>query len=144
LWITVAVIGGLLAMALWPSTLPVDAVAVSRGPLIVTVDEEGTTRVRDRFVVSAPVSGRVLRIALEPGDQGKRGGVVAKVRAEAPPLLDARTRAELQAAAESARAALGRARADEERAKASQAQAERELNRVRPLVKNDLVTRQEV
>ena len=56
------------------------------------------TRVRDRFVVSAPVAGRVLRIELEPGDAVKRGQVVARVRAEAPPLLDARTRAEAQAA----------------------------------------------
>ena len=65
---------------------------VARGPLVVTVDEEGVTRVRDRFVVSAPVSGRVLRIELEPGDRVKRGQVVARVRAEPPPLLDARTR----------------------------------------------------
>ena len=87
------------------------------------------TRVRDRFVVSAPVTGRVLRIELEPGDGVKRGDVVARVRAEAPALLDARTRAEAQAAVESARAALGRARAEEQRARAALAQAERELAR---------------
>ena len=115
-WISAAVIGGLLAVALWPTTLAVDVAAVARGPLVVTIDEEGMTRVRDRFVVSAPLTGRVLRIELEPGDPVKRGQVVARVRAEAPPLLDARTRAEAQAAIESARAALGRARAEEERA----------------------------
>ena len=81
------------------------------------------TRVRDRFVVSAPVAGRVLRIELEPGDRVTRGQVVARVRAEAPPLLDARTRAEAQAGVESARAALGRARAEEQRARATLAQA---------------------
>ena len=84
--------------------------------MLVTVDEEGVTRVRDRFLVSAPVSGRILRIELEPGDRVRRGQVVAHVRAEAPPLLDARTRAEAEAGVEGARASLGRARAEEQRA----------------------------
>ena len=67
----------------------------TRGPLLVTVDEEGETRVRDRFVVSAPVAGRVLRIELEPGDRGRRGEtVVATFLPAAAALLDARTRAE--------------------------------------------------
>jgi HlyD family secretion protein len=143
-WISVAVIGGLLAVALWPTTLPVDVAVVSHGPLVVTIDEEGMTRVRDRFVVSAPLTGRVLRIELEPGDPVKRGQVVARVRAETPPLLDARTRAEAQAAVESARAALGRARAEEERAKATLAQVRRELARFRDLARDGLTTRQEI
>ena len=89
--------------ALWPRpTVRSTSATVARGPLVVTVDEEGVTRVRDRFVVSAPVAGRVLRIELEPGDRVTRGQVVARVRAEAPPLLDARTRAEAEAAVESA------------------------------------------
>ena len=119
--------------------------AVSRGPLVVTVDEEGVTRVRDRFIVSAPVSGRVLRIELEPGDRVKRGQVVARVRAEAPPLLDARTRAEAQAAVESARAALGRARAEEQRARATlDTGPARESTRVRALVEDRVIARQEL
>src|SRR5688572_5927269 len=88
--LAVAVVGGLLAVAMWPTTIPVDVGAVSRGALVVTIDEEGVTRVRDRFVVSAPVSGRVLRIELNPGDRVRRGEVVARVRAEPPSLLDAR------------------------------------------------------
>jgi HlyD family secretion protein len=142
--ISAGVIALLLAVALWPTTTPVEVGVVSRGSVIVTVDEEGITRVRDRFVVSAPVSGRVLRIELEPGDPVKRGQVVARVRAETPPLLDARTRAEAQAAIESARAALGRARAEEQRAKATLAQAEREAGRIRTLAQDGLSTRQEV
>jgi HlyD family secretion protein len=143
-WISVAVVGGLLAVALWPTTAPVDVAVVSRGPLVVTIDEEGMTRVRDRFVVSAPLTGRVLRIELEPGDPVKAGQVVARVRAEASPLLDARTRAEAQAAVESAKAALGRARAEEERAKAALAQLRRELARLRELAKDGLTTQQEI
>ena len=99
---------------------------------------------RDRFVVSAPVSGRVLRIELEPGDRVTRGQVVARVRAEAPPLLDARTRAEAEAVVESARAALGRARAEEQRAKATLEQAQRDLTRVRPLAEDRVIAKQEL
>jgi HlyD family secretion protein len=142
--ISVAVVAGLLAIALWPTTMPVEAGTIARGPLVVTVDEEGTTRVRERFVVSSPVAGRVLRIELDPGDVVKRGEVVARVRAEAPPLLDQRARAEGQAAIESARAALGRARAEEQRARASLAQLQRELTRVRELAQNRVVSAQEL
>ena len=64
-----AVVGGLLARgAVAGDDRGRCRARLSRGPLVVTVDEEGLTRVRDRFVVSAPVGGRVLRIELEPGD----------------------------------------------------------------------------
>ncbi len=139
-----AVIAGLLAIALWPRATTVEAGAVSRGALVVTVDEEGTTRVRDRFIVSSPLAGRVLRIELEPGDSVKRGQTVASVRAEVPPLLDERARAEAQAAVDSARAALGRARAEEERTRATLAQQQRELTRVRELAQNRVVSSQEL
>jgi HlyD family secretion protein len=142
--IPVLVVGGLLAVALWPKTVGVELGVVSRGPLMVTVDEEGMTRVRDRFVVSSPVAGRVLRIELEPGDTVTRGQVVAHVRAETPPLLDERTRAEAQAAIESARAALGRARAEEQRARATLAQLQRELTRIRELAQSRVVSAQEL
>jgi HlyD family secretion protein len=129
-----ACVAGLLAVALWPETLEVDVAAVSRGQLVVTVDEEGRTRVRDRFIVSAPLSGRVLRIEIEAGDAVRRGDVVARIQPETPPLLDVRARAEAQAAVESAEAALGRARAEEQRARTALAQAEREMERSRKLV----------
>jgi HlyD family secretion protein len=129
----VAAVGGLLAMAFWPETVPVDVATVSRGALVVTIDEEGRTRVRDRFVVSAPVAGRVLRIGLEPGDPVRRGDVVARIQSAPAPLLDARIRAEGQAAVESAGAALERARAEEQGARAALAQAERERARSRTL-----------
>jgi HlyD family secretion protein len=125
--------GGLLALALWPDTLVVDVETAARGPLVVTVDEEGRTRVRDRFVVSAPVSGRVLRIELEPGDRVARGDVVARLDAGFTPLLDARSREDARAAIEAARASVGRARAEEDRARAALAQADRELERARRL-----------
>src|SRR6187455_2530873 len=137
------VIAVLVGVVLWPTAVHVDVAGVSTGPLVVTVDEEGVTRVRDRFIVSAPVTGRVLRIELEPGDCVKRGQVVARVRAEAPPLLDTRTRTEADAVVESARAALGRARAEEQRARAALEQAQRDLVRVGSLVEDRVIAKQE-
>jgi HlyD family secretion protein len=143
-WLVLAVVAGLTTVALWPETVPVDVATVRRGPLLLTIDEEGETRIRDRFVVSSPVTGRVERIELEPGDVVKAGQVVARVRPEAAPLLDARTRAEIQAAAESAKATVGRARAEEQRARNALAHAEREQRRTSDLAESGLVTRQEV
>jgi HlyD family secretion protein len=139
-----AIILGLIGIVSWPRTMEVDVATIARGPLVVTVDEEGVTRVRERFIVSAPVSGRVLRIELEPGERVKRGEVVARVRAEAAPLLDARTRAEAEAVVESARAALGRARAEEGRARATLDKSRQDLARVRPLADSRVVARQEL
>ena len=144
LWAGILVVAGLTAVAMWPRAIPVDVSTVQRGSLVVTVDEEGRTRVRDRFVVSAPVGGRVLRIELEPGDSVTRSAIVARMRAEAPPLLDARTREEAQAAVESARALLGRARAELQGARTAAAQAQRELARVRELARNELTTQREI
>ena len=138
-----ALVLALLAVALWPQAITVEVGQVSRGPLVVTVDEEGETRVHDRFVVSAPVSGRVLRIDLEPGDAVVRGKtVIARVQADAPPLLDARTRAEAEAAVDTARGAVGRAQAEEQRARASLDLANADLARERRLEASGLTTRQ--
>ena len=140
-----AVIAGLIAVVLWPTTFQVDVASVSRGPLVVTVDEEGVTRVRDRFVVSAPVSGRVLRIELEPGDRVKRGQVVARVRAGSAAAARCADRGpRRRPCVESARAALGRARAEEQRAKATLDQARRDLARVRPLADDRVIAKQEL
>ncbi|MDP2391116.1 MAG: hypothetical protein Q8N52_12375, partial [Acidobacteriota bacterium] len=93
--LVVLVVGAVVAVALWPAPVPVDVMPSTRGPLAVTVDDEGETRVRHRYVVSAPLTGRVLRSELEAGDPVVRGTtVVARVRAEAPALMDARSRAE--------------------------------------------------
>ncbi len=143
--IGVGVVATLLVVALRPTVIDVDETAVSRGPMSVTIDEEGETRIRHRFVVSAPVSGRLQRIDLEPGDPVVAGRtVVARVQAGAPPLLDARTRAEAEAARSAAEASLGRARADEQRTLAELDLARRDLTRERELDKSGLTTRQAV
>jgi HlyD family secretion protein len=109
------VVGGLVAGGLWlarPRPVPVEAAAVTRGDLQVTLDQEGKTRVRQRYVVSAPVSGRVLRIGLEPGDRVTAGQTeVARLLPDAPPLLDARSRAGAEARVKAAAAGVDQARA---------------------------------
>ena len=139
-----AVVLLLLAFAPWPKPVQVDVGTVTRGPLVVTVDDEGKTRVRDRFVVSTPVGGRVLRIELEPGDRVARGAVVARVRAEMPALLDARSRGEAQAAVDAAQATVGQARAEEQRARTTLAQVQRDASRLRELARTAVVSQQEL
>jgi len=143
--LVVLVVGGVVAIALWPARVPVDVMPSTRGPLAVTVDDEGETRVRHRYVVSAPLTGRVLRSELEAGDRVVRGTtVVARVRAEAPALMDARSRAEADAAVAVARAALGRAEADLRRATAAVGLARADLRRQRDLAAAQLTTQQAV
>ncbi len=130
-----AVLVVLVVLALRPSPVPVDVAAVSRGPLEVTLEEDGETRVRQRYVIPAPLSGRVLRIELEPGDPVSAGEtVLATFLPTLPDLLDARTRAELQARVSAAEAALNRARAEQQRVGAELAQARRDLTRTERLV----------
>ena len=116
----VLVVVAIVAMAMWPESIEVDVATVGAATMQVTIDEDGETRVRDRFVVSAPVTGRLQRIELEPGDPVVRGKTrVARLAPAESPLLDPRTRVELAAAVEAARAAVGQAQAERARAAAS-------------------------
>lgn len=121
------IIGGLLLAALAlaifvalrePPT-PVDMAEVGRGPLTVTVDDEGETRVADLYVVSAPLTAHLLRVPLKPGDPVVAGRtVVARLKPVAPDLLSARRNAEIQATIQGleARRASAEARVREARA----------------------------
>jgi HlyD family secretion protein len=134
--VPVLVVGAVLAAALWPQSMTVDVVAVARGPLRVTIDEDGETRVRDRFVVSAPVAGRLNRIELEPGDAVTAGRtVLARITSADSPLIDPRTRSELTAAIEAANAAVGQARAVRARTVAELDRARTTLRRQQELMK---------
>jgi hypothetical protein len=70
---------GFLVFAFLPAPVQVDLESVERGALIVTVDAEGKTRVRYRSIVSAPVTGRLSRIALHEGDRVEQGGRIARI-----------------------------------------------------------------
>lgn len=103
----------------------VDVATISRGPLRVTVDDDGWTRVRERYTISAPIGGRLLRTALDPGDPVRAGETLVLEFAPVPPdLLDSRSLGE-------ARARLRRADAAWKEAEARRAQEEIEVGYAR-------------
>lgn len=130
-----------LIRALQPQPLAVDAEAVSRRSLRVTLDQEGRTRVRDKFIISAPVAGRLQRIKLEPGDPVAAGNILVEMLPDDPPPLDARNRAEAKAQVESARANLERAEAEREKSLAEEQLARTDLERARALFEKGVVAR---
>jgi HlyD family secretion protein len=123
------VVVGMFVAALIPKRLPVDMVAVDQGDLLVTVDEDGQTRVKDRYVVDAPLDGHVGRIELHAGDPVEEGAVVARIVPLNPPLLDARTKAEAEARLAAAQAAKRQAGATIARAQAAMELASLEAER---------------
>jgi len=133
---SVLVVAAIVAVALWPKSMEVSVTHSERGPMQVTVDEDGETRVRDRFLVTAPVAGRVQRIEIEPGDLVVRGRtVLTRITPAESPLLDPRTRSELQAGVEAATAAVGQARAERQRASTAVERARSTLRRQQELMK---------
>jgi HlyD family secretion protein len=117
---------GLLAYAFMPEPVAVDVVRVARGALTQSIDEEGRAVVRERYVVSAPVTGAVARVSVEPGDRVVAGAVLAAVQ---PAPMDERTRTQLVARVGAATAALQQAEAGERAASASYAFARAEHER---------------
>jgi HlyD family secretion protein len=127
-------IAGAFILALMPRPIAVDTALVSQGPLRVTVDEEGKSRIRDVFVVSAPLSGKFLRSPLHVGDYVEKGQtVVAVVEPMAPPLLDVRSQKERLAAVKAAQATVDLARAELRQAQSALEFAEADYGRTQEL-----------
>ncbi|ADZ69460.1 efflux RND transporter periplasmic adaptor subunit [Polymorphum gilvum] len=135
LWGTLAAVSAAgVAYMMWPRPIPVDLAVVAEGPLRVTVDEEGRTRIRDIYEVSAPVAGRLLRIGLRAGDDVEADRtLIAELQPIDPGFRDLRTEAELRAAVQAAIAGLDLARANVERSYAQLAFAEADLQRAEQL-----------
>lgn len=138
------VVALLLLWGFWPDPVLVDAEPVTRGPLAVTVEEEGRTRVIDRYVVSAPIAAHARRIGLDVGDEVRAGQIIAVLEPVAAPALDIRTAAEARARASAAEAALAVARQDAQAAAASARFARQEYERIRRLGDQALVARNDV
>ncbi|MCP4821063.1 MAG: HlyD family efflux transporter periplasmic adaptor subunit [Shimia sp.] len=136
------VVGGALTAAFWPKPMLVDLGSVTRGPLVVTVDEEARTQVRDPYVVSTPIAGRLMRVSLEPGDYVEEGKTaVAQMLPINPAALDIRTKEQARAAIAAAEAALRVAEADVNKALADRDLAEEDVKRARALFKQDTISR---
>lgn len=144
LLIVIAVVLGLLATWLRPTPVSVDAGRASRGPMRVTVDGEGQTRVRDRYVVAAPVAGRLRRITLRRGDSVVQRQLIAQIEPLPLAPLDPRQRAEAIGRVRAAEDARAEADRMVERYSASYDQARRDLQRSETLAREGVVSRQEV
>ena len=127
-------LAGLIYLSFKPKPIAADLAQVERGPLAVTVGDEGRTRVREVYVVSAPVGGKVQRIEAKAGDPVVKGDtVLATIRPSAPQFLDERDERRAKANVKAARAALSLAEATLARTKAALDFAETELIRARKL-----------
>ncbi|MBI3467593.1 MAG: efflux RND transporter periplasmic adaptor subunit [Planctomycetes bacterium] len=133
-----------LVYAFRPQPVPVDTERVTRGPLLVTVDEDGRTRIRERYVVSSPLAGRLSRIQLKPGDAVKAGNTtLALIEPADPSLLDARARAEAQARVNAATAAIEQAKSNSQRAIAALEAAQTDFRRAQALVEKRSISQDE-
>lgn len=131
-------IGVAIFQAMKTPPIRVDVGAITRGPLRVTVDEDGKTRIKERYLVSAPLAGRLLRIDIEPGDKVEAGKtVVATIEPSDPQLLNPRELATAEAREKSAEASVKRAEPAVQMAKAELSFAESELARQRELAKTN-------
>lgn len=132
--LVLVVLAATLFFLLRKPALEVEIAEVTRGPLAVTVDDLGETRVKDLYVVAAPVTGQLLRVPLKPGDPvTARSTLIARIQPAEPGPLDARTAAEAEARVRALEAQLAAARTRIAEARAEQSLAEREFGRLAAL-----------
>lgn len=136
-WIWIAIGLALTITALvWafrPQPVPVETAEVRRGLFAQTIDEDGKTRVRERYVVAAPVAGQLARVRVKAGDAVRAGAPVAVLSPPAPAMIDARTARELNERIAAANAARRQAQARVARAEAGLEQAQVDLARQKRL-----------
>ncbi len=141
----IAAIVGIIAYAALPKPVPVDLVPVVRGAMEVTVDEDGKTRVRDRYTVSSPLGGRLFRIELDPGDRVEAGKtLVAVLEPAVPDFLDVRTEMQLEAHVKAALASRDRAIQTLEKARVDHRYAVTSLGRLQQAHGKRAVSRQDL
>lgn len=140
-WIAAGTLGAaaLLGWAFAPRPVPVEVARAELGPFETTIDEDGKTRLADRYVVAAPLAGRLARIALREGDAVAADAVVASLTPVLSPMLDERTTRELRARLEAAQANVQRSATRTERAKVALEQSKLELKRSEQLAQQGFV-----
>jgi HlyD family secretion protein len=133
-----------LIWALRPAPVAVSVAVAERGPLVESIREEGRTRLRDTYTVSAPIDGYLHRVALEPGDEVSAGDVVFELEPPPAPALDARSQTQAREDLAAARARLEAARAARDNRISELELAEREYQRVARLHERELVPESEL
>ncbi len=135
LFAVAALLAGFIVYGFWPQPVDVDGVVVDRGSFDITVSDDGETRIRERYVVTSPVTAKMLRIELHAGDVVRRGEtVLARFVPGEPEPLDARSQAEAEARVRAAEAACESAAARSKRSSEELELAEHEYDRARSLV----------
>lgn len=130
-----------LAWALWPKPITVEVAELRKGSLLVTVEEEGKTRIKDVYTVSAPITGKLVRLSLEAGDRVKKDvSPVAIIEPMPPAFLDVRARRELEAQIEAAKAAVVLSEAEVNQAAAEFEFAQNELKRAQTLSRSKTIS----
>jgi HlyD family secretion protein len=129
-----------LVWAFWPSPMEVEVAKVTQGRFERAVQEDGRTRVRERYVVSTPSTGRMNRILLVQGDSVVPGTAVATISPPDPALLDARSQAEQTARVGTAQAGVARAQANVAAAAAALAQSRQDVLRNSALVRQGFIS----
>ena len=133
-----------LAVGFWPEPVPVQTAPVTRGPLEVNIREEGTTRIRQRHVLSPPVAGYLERVQLRAGDTIRKGQTtLAIIQAQPSEFLSPRSRAQALARLKTAQAGKNQRAAEVERAEAVRKLARKEFKRAETLLARDVISRQE-
>jgi HlyD family secretion protein len=141
----VAAVAIAVVIALRDPAVGVEVGRANRGQLVVTIDDLGETRVTDLYVVSAPITGQLLRVPLKPGAQVvPNSTVLARIQPVEPSPLDARAYAQAQAEIRSLEAELAAARARVSEARAEQFLAEREFGRTSELAGRGFISRASV
>ena len=136
----IAALAALAGWALRPQPIAVETAAALSGPFEQTVSDDGKTRVRDRYVIAAPLAGHVERVQLEVGDPVKQGQVVAELTPTAPAFQDARTQRELRERIGAAEAQLARARAETLKSQAQRDQTRADRDRQARLSKEGFIS----
>ncbi|MGR9108301.1 MAG: efflux RND transporter periplasmic adaptor subunit [Gammaproteobacteria bacterium] len=139
----VVVLGALLLWGFWPQPVFVEAVRAVRAPMTVTIEEEGRTRVIDRFVIYAPVDGVACRIDLDVGDRVDQGQTLLTIAPLESRVLDPRSRAEAAARVAAAGAALEAAEHQVDATEASAAFSRSEIQRLKPLLAKGMISQGE-
>jgi HlyD family secretion protein len=129
-----------LVWAFAPRPLPVEVAGVTQGHFESAIEEDGKTRLRDRYVVAAPLAGVLTRVSLREGDAVEAGAVVATLQPVLPPLHDERTLRELRARAATARAEADRARVQVSATEVAQARARNDRLRSEELARGGFVS----
>jgi HlyD family secretion protein len=138
------VLVALIVIGLWPRAVPVEASVVTRGPLVVTVDEEGMTRVKNRYVVAAPVAGQLRRIDWKAGAPVEAGKtVLAVLETSGADFLDARSQIQAEGRVRAAEAAREAAVAQRARAAAAGRMFAADFQRLQQLRQERVASTQE-